>query len=97
MCKFNKFNGKVTNYYSNMYVIEVDDKTIYIPFSVMHKFPAFPQSMMEDGHLKIGVTVIMVKKDEKTYYPDHETSRVNNNQEHKLNIDGTHLLKDTNA
>ena len=34
MCKINKFNGKVTNYYSNMYVIEVDDKTIYIPFSV---------------------------------------------------------------
>lgn len=62
MCKFNKFNGKVTNYCSNMYVIEVDDKTIYIPFSVMHKFPAFPQSMMEDGHLKIGVTVTMVKK-----------------------------------
>lgn len=94
MCKFNKFNGKVTNYYSNMYVIEVDDKIIYIPFSVMHKFPAFPQSMMEDGHLKIGVTVIMVKKDEKTYYPDHETYGVNNNQEHKLNIDGTYLLKD---
>ena len=97
MCKFNKFNGKVTNYYSNMYVIEVDDKTIYIPFCVMHKFPAFPQSMMEDGHLKIGVTVIMVKKDEKTYYPDHETYGVNNNQEHKLNIDGTYLLKDTKA
>ena len=97
MCKFNKFNGKVTNYYSNMYVIEVDDKTIYIPFSVMHKFPAFPQSMMEDGHLKIGVTVIMVKKDEKTYYPDHETYGVNNNQEHKLNIDGAYLLKDTKA
>lgn len=53
--------------------------------------------MMEDGHLKIGVTVIMVKKDEKTYYPDHETYGVNNNQEHKLNIDGTYLLKDTKA
>lgn len=39
MCKFNKFNGKVTNYYSNMYVIEVDDKTIYIPFSVMLELP----------------------------------------------------------
>lgn len=94
MCKFNKFNGKVTKYHSNMYVIEVDDKTIFIPFSVMHKFPAFPQSMMEEGHLKIGVNVIMVKKDEKTYYPDHETYGVTNTQEHKLNVDGTYLLKD---
>lgn len=91
MCKF---NGKVTKYHSNMYVIEVDDKTIFIPFSVMHKFPAFPQSMMEEGHLKIGVNVIMVKKDEKTYYPDHETYGVTNTQEHKLNVDGTYLLKD---
>lgn len=91
MCKF---NGKVTKYHSNMYAIEVDDKTIFIPFSVMHKFPAFPQSMMEEDHLKIGVNVIMVKKDEKTYYPDHETYGVTNTQEHKLNVDGTYLLKD---
>ena len=43
MCKFDKSIGKVTNYYNNMYIIEVDDKTISIPFSVMHKYPVFPQ------------------------------------------------------
>ena len=94
MCKFNKFNGKVTKYYNNMYAIDVDDKTIFIPYSVMHKFPAFPQSMMEEGHLKIGVNVTMVKKDEKTYYPDHETYGVTNTQEHRQSIDGYYLLKD---
>lgn len=62
MCKFDKSIGKVTNYHNNIYVIAVDDKTIVIPFSVMHKYPSFPQSMMEDGHLKIGVNVTMVKK-----------------------------------
>ena len=94
MCKFDKSIGKVTNYHNNIYVIAVDDKTIVIPFSVMHKYPSFPQSMMEDGHLKIGVNVTMVKKDEKTYYPDHETYGVTNTQEYKLNVDGSYLLKD---
>ena len=94
MCKFDKSIGKVTNYYNNMYIIEVDDKTISIPFSVMHKYPSFPQSMKEDGHLKIGVNVTLVKKDEKIYYPDHETYGVTNAQEHKLNVDGSYLLKD---
>ena len=93
MCKFNKFIGTVTNFFNNMYTISVDGKSIHMPFEVMHKFPTFPTSMMEEGHLKTGVNVTMVKKDERTYYPDHETYGVNN-QEPKLNVDGSYLLKD---
>lgn len=93
MCKFNKFIGTVTNFFNNMYTISVDGKSIHMPFEVMHKFPTFPTSMMEEGHLKTGVNITMVKKDERTYYPDHETYGVNN-QEPKLNVDGSYLLKD---
>lgn len=93
MCKFNKFIGTVTNFFNNIYTITVDSKSIHMPFEVMHKFPTFPTSMMEEGHLKMGVSITMVKKDERTYYPDHETYGVNN-QEPKLNVDGTYLLKD---
>lgn len=94
MCKFEKSIGKVTNYYNNIYTIQLDDKTLHIPFYVMHRYPAFPTAMMEEGHLRIGVSVTMVKKDEMTYYPDHETYGVTNTQEHKLKVDGSYLLKD---
>lgn len=93
MCKFNKFIGTVTNYFNNMYTITVDGKSIHMSFEVMHKFPAFPASMMEEGHLKTGVSITMVKKDERTYYPDHETYGIKN-QDPKLNVDGSYLLKD---
>ena len=94
MCKFEKSIGKVTNYYNNIYTIQLEDKTLHIPFYVMHRYPAFPTAMMEEGHLRIGVSVTMVKKDEMTYYPDHETYGVTNTQEHKLKVDGSYLLKD---
>ena len=94
MCKFEKSIGKVTNYYNNIYTIQLEDKTLHIPFYVMHRYPVFPPAMMEEGHLRIGVSVTMVKKDEMTYYPDHETYGVTNTQEHKLKVDGSYLLKD---
>ncbi len=93
MCKFNKYTGIITNYVNRMYIIEVDNTTIHLPFEVMHKFPAFPLTMLEDGHLKVGEKVIMVKKDEKTFYPDHETYGIKAQKEQKQTIDGSYLLK----
>ncbi len=93
MCKFNKYIGTITNYINRMYIIEVDDKIIHLPFEVMHKFPVFPSTMMEDGHLKVGAKITMVKKDEKTFYPDHETYGIKAQQEQKQTVDGSYLLK----
>lgn len=94
MCKFQKFEGEITNYANNVYTITVGNKDVTIPYSIMHKYPVFPDSMMEADHLKIGSTIMLVKKDEQTYYPDHETYGIGNCQEHAPNVDGAYLLKD---
>lgn len=60
----------------------------------MHKYPVFPTSMMESGHLKIGGNIHLVKKDEQTFYPDHETYGISNSQEQIHYVDGSYLLKD---
>ncbi len=93
MCKYNKYIGTITNYINRMYIIAVDNKTIYVPFEVMHKFPVFPLTMLENGHLKVGEKITMVKKDEKTFYPDHETYGIKAQQEQKQTVDGSYLLK----
>lgn len=62
MCKFQKFIGEITNYTNNVYTITVGDKSVTIPYSVMHKYPVFPTSMMESGHLKIGGNIHLVKR-----------------------------------
>lgn len=94
MCKFQKFIGEITNYTNNVYTITVGDKSVTIPYSVMHKYPVFPTSMMESGHLKIGGNIHLVKKDEQTFYPDHETYGISNSQEQIHYVDGSYLLKD---
>lgn len=94
MCKFQKFIGEITNYTNSVYTITVGDKKITIPYSVMHKYPVFPTNMMEAGHLKIGGSIHLVKKDEQTFYPDHETYGISNSQEQIHYMDGTYLLKD---
>lgn len=94
MCKFQKFIGEITNYTNNVYTITVGDKSVTIPYSVMHKYPVFPTNMMESGHLKIGGSIHLVKKDEQTFYPDHETYGISNSQEQIHYVDGSYLLKD---
>lgn len=93
MCKLSKVTGIITNFQNDMYSVAVDNTNVHIPYGVMHKFPAFANSMMVDNHLKVGTNIIMAKKDDKTYYPDHETYGVRNNQEVKTPVDGSYLLQ----
>lgn len=93
MCKFNKVQGVINNFQNDMYFVSVDNTFVRIPHAVMHKFPSFPESMMDGNHLKIGSTIVLVKKDERTYYPDHETYGVKNGPEVKTNVDGSYLLQ----
>lgn len=94
MCKFSKTVGTITDFCSDMYSIAVDNTTVRIPYSVMHKYPVFSIKMLDENHLKIGSCITLVKKDAGIYYPDHETYGVENNQENKPDIDGSYLLKD---
>lgn len=93
MCKFNKVQGVINNFQNDMYFVNVDNTFIRIPHTVMHRFPNFSESMMDGNHLKIGSTIILVKKDERTYYPDHETYGVKSCPEIKTKVDGSYLLQ----
>lgn len=93
MCKFNKVQGVINNFQNDMYFVNVDNTFVRIPHTVMHRFPNFSESMMDGNHLKIGSTIILVKKDEKTYYPDHETYGVKSCPEIKAKVDGSYLLQ----
>ena len=63
MNNYTKHIGIVTNYIDNKYSITVDNKTIHMPFEIMHKLSVFPPSVMDGDHLKIGAQITLAKKD----------------------------------
>lgn len=93
MNNYTKHIGIVTNYIDNKYSITVDNKTIHMPFEIMHKLSVFPPSVMDGDHLKIGAQITLAKKDERIFYPDRDTYGTTR-QETRSYTDGSYLLKD---
>ena len=66
-----KTQGTVVKFENGAYTVKVDDKVVSIPSGVMHRCVEFPSDMLENGHLKISCQLALVRKDDRTYYPDH--------------------------
>ena len=62
MNNYTKHIGIVTNYIDNKYSITVDNKTIHMPFEIMHKLSVFPPSVMDGDHLEIGAQITLARR-----------------------------------
>lgn len=82
---------------NNRYLFQEKDSLVAfsVPMNVIHSRVKFPSSMLnEDGMLKKGVYVYMVKKDSDynpqlkvMYYPDNTVYQVNNNNKERFDVE----------
>jgi hypothetical protein len=88
--------GTICDNQGQNYNVSIDEKTIYIPFKVMHSRAEFPVDILENGKIKIGTDIVLFQKDEETYYPDHSvycTPKI----EKEAEKDGSYLLDGVEA
>lgn len=69
------FDGQVQSFDGRTYQMSMpDSQTAILKYSTVHKYCDYPESMMEDGHLKVGTVIRLckiIKNDKVSILPDH--------------------------
>lgn len=94
MSNFVQVIGKLVSFDRGNYIFQVGNANIEIPDYKMFHFVTFPDHLMENGHLKTGSEIRLVKKDDQTYYPDRRHYEWMKRSTLSNSADGTHLLED---
>lgn len=94
MSNFVQVIGKLVSFDRGNYIFQVGNANIEIPDYKMFHFVTFPDDLMENGHLKTGSEIRLVKKDDQTYYPDRRHYEWMKRSTLSNSADGSYLLED---